>query len=411
MISILIVDDDSSKVKNIRRIVDKYVPNNNYDIAQDMVLGARYLSAKQYDLLILDLNLPERAGDDLKPENGIKFLDQIKNLTRLIKPFHIIGLSAFDEYINKYRSQFDDDLWALIKYDSSTNSWEKKLGTKLSYLIESKKSIQNPSNIGYNYDIAIVTALRSELDSILELEGEWTICKNYINDATEYHTGIFQNGEKKIRVVASTAPQMGMAAASVLTMKMIHNYRPKYIAMTGIAGGLKGVGNFGDVLIADISFDSGSGKIKSDLNGDSKFEPDYKSIPLETDLKEALIACKANKSILREIKDKCQFEKPATELDLHIGPFATGAGVIENQKIIEEIKGHNRKLIGIDMETYGVFYAWKNCSKPRPIAAFSFKSLSDFADPEKNDRYQKYAAYTSARLLHYFALNKISYDM
>ncbi|UKJ05811.1 hypothetical protein [Solitalea lacus] len=53
------------------------------------------------------------------------------------------------------------------------------------------------------------------------------------------------------------------------------------------------------------------------------------------------------------------------------------------------------------METYAVFYAACNCSKPQPLA-FSTKSLSDFANEEKNDDYQMYAAYTSASYLYNF---------
>ena len=78
--------------------------------------------------------------------------------------------------------------------------------------------------------------------------------------------------------------------------------------------------------------------------------------------------------------------------------------------MIDEIKGHSRKLIGIDMETYGVFYSSINCSKPRPYGVLSLKSISDFADPEKNDNYQKYAAFTSANYLYNFALNKMNFE-
>ena len=125
---------------------------------------------------------------------------------------------------------------------------------------------------------------------------------------------------------------MGMVVASLLTHKLIVNFRPKQVAMTGIAGGVKGIGNYGDILAADISFDSGSGKIKTDYEGNSIFEPDYKSINLQTDIKEAFQECKGKRDFLDSIKKLWLAKSPTTELNIHIGSLASGAGVIENKK-------------------------------------------------------------------------------
>jgi len=410
MISILVVDDNQKKIKDIRLLLESIPEIECLDTATNTTNAKKLLVANHYDLLILDLSLPLRDGDDPTPSNGINFLDDINKTKRLIKPFHIIGLSAYSDYISSFKQSFEQELWALIKYDINSSSWEKQINNKINYLIKSKQDILNPANIGYQYDLAIITALRSpELDSILNLEANWSSF-NLENDSTEYHKGIFAEKGKKIKVIAAATPQMGMVPASTLTQKMIYNFRPKYVVMTGIAGGVKGVGNLGDILIADISFDSGSGKIKTDSDGSRIFEPDFKSIDLDTDIKEALLTCKGKREYLNEIKAKWPIRDITTELNIHIGPFASGSGVIENKKVIAEIKGHARKLIGIDMETYAVFYTAKHCSKPKPIAAFSFKSVSDFGDLDKNDNFQPYAAFTSANFMYNFVLNKIDFD-
>lgn len=231
------------------------------------------------------------------------------------------------------------------------------------------------------------------------------------NDSTEYFRGNFTKENVKISVIAASAPQMGMVAASVLTNKLINNFRPKFVVMTGIAGGVKGVGNFGDILISDISFDSGSGKIKTSDTGEAEFLPDFKSINLHADLKENLLSCMGSREFLNEIKSKWIAKKIDTELNIHIGPLASGASVVENRESLNTIKFHSRKLIGIDMETYGVFYTCENCSKPKPIAAMSIKSVSDYGDKEKNDDFQTYAAYTSANFLYQFALNRMDFEI
>ena len=81
--------------------------------------------------------------------------------------------------------------------------------------------------------------------------------------------------------------------------------------------------------------------------------------------------------------------------------------MIQDLTAIDEIKKHSRKLIGLDMETYAVFFAGENCSKPRP-SVFAVKSVSDFADKRKSDDFQEYAAFTSAQYIWRFALDTIA---
>lgn len=410
MINVLIVDDNPHKIKALRMILESVPEITQLETSMNIISSKRILSEKQFDLLILDLGLPLRDGDDASPENGVNFLDEINKNRRLLKPFHIIGFSEIDEYIDKFKRAFEDELWALIKYDAKTTNWERQIKNKINYLIKSKLDIQNPKNFGYNYDIAIITALRTpELSSVLNLKANWESFW-LDNDSTEYFKGIFKKEDKKIKVIAACAPQMGMVAASTLTHKIITNFRPKYITIVGIAGGVKGIGNLGDILIADISFDSGSGKLKTEKDGEIKFEPDFKSIELDPDIKELFISCKGKREYLNDIKSEWPIKDITHELNIHIGPFASGAGVVENKKVIEEIKGHSRKLIGIDMETYGVFYTAKNCSKPKPLGVFSIKSISDFGDPEKDDKFQPYAAYTSSNFLYHFIIDKLPID-
>ena len=52
---------------------------------------------------------------------------------------------------------------------------------------------------------------------------------------------------------------MGMTAAGVLTMKMISNFKPKYVIMVGIAAGIAHKNEvdqiYGDVVVPDIVWD------------------------------------------------------------------------------------------------------------------------------------------------------------
>ena len=139
------------------------------------------------------------------------------------------------------------------------------------------------------------------------------------------------------------------------------------------------------------------------MKGEQVFEPDPKSIPLRVDVKEWFLHLQAKKTFVADIQNAWRGGKQERKLQVHIGPIASGSAVVQDEDIVAPIKTHNRKLIGLDMETYGVFFAAENISQPRPIPLV-IKSACDFADKDKSDEYQAYAAFTSAQYLFHFAL-------
>jgi nucleoside phosphorylase len=161
-------------------------------------------------------------------------------------------------------------------------------------------------------------------------------------------------------------------------------------------------------LIAQLSFDSGSGKNSLDGNGTSRFEPDFRTIELNRDLTEELQACVGKCLFLDDIYNSWVYgNRPKSRVSVHLGPFASGSSVVVDPSKLDLIKEHQRKLIGIDMEAYGVYYAANNCSKPKPKAVISMKSISDFADQRKSDDFQGYASYTSAQYAFRFFTERV----
>jgi len=406
MINILIVDDSPEKIKCV---VDSLNCNpelgdENICTCSDLVSARRELAQRRFDLLILDLNLPERFGDNPKKFSGLEFLYECKKSERLCKPYHIIGLTQYEELIEEYKQQFDDELWALIHYSVRNNTWKDPLNNKVSYLIESKKELSLQEITKYDYDLAIITALHDpELLMITHIDANWKKIE-LPNDPTPYYVGAFANSSKRLKVVAASANQMGMTASSVLSTKMIENFRPKYLAMTGIAAGLQGKTNYGDIIACDLSWDYGSGKISCNEKGKVMFAPDPRSIPLDPEIKEKLLSVQLEGRYVDQIKRQFIGNKPDTSLKLTIGPMASGAAVVENEELIDVIKSQQRKLVGIEMESYGVFYAACNSRKPQP-KCIVVKSVCDFADENKNDDFQTYAAFTSAQFLYEFSLD------
>jgi len=65
--------------------------------------------------------------------------------------------------------------------------------------------------------------------------------------------------------------------------------------------------------------------------------------------------------------------------------------VIDDATRVLEIQRNWRKLIGVEMETYGVYRACHESPDPKPRFV-SFKAVCDFA-AEKSDSWQEYAAF------------------
>ncbi|MBN9297791.1 MAG: hypothetical protein J0I41_12295 [Filimonas sp.] len=405
MIKVLILDDNAAKAVKITEILNS-IGGCKIETACDLV-SARLALQNAFDLLILDMNLPERFNQTPKEDLGLVFVEEIKKSHRLKNPSSIIGLSEYEDIIKRYSREFEKNGIVLIKYDIKSIDWQDSLKEKVRYLVKSSEEVNQEKN--YKYDVAIIAALRSpELDSVLELPYNWEK-KKMGNDITNYNIGSVVTGKNhSVKIVATALPQMGLVAAAYATAKMIEFFRPKYIIMTGICGGVKGAVSLGDLVVCDFSFDLGSGKIIEN-DGEEGFEPDYRGIPISTELREEFIELKANKDVLRKIKDSWRGNSINGDLDLKIGPVGSGAAVIANSSYTSKIKSHSRKLVAIDMETYSIYYSCSQTSSPKPIP-LSIKGVCDFADNEKNDNIQKYCSHISAALADHVIKNMLSYD-
>jgi len=123
---------------------------------------------------------------------------------------------------------------------------------------------------------------------------------------------------------------------------------------------------------------------------------------MDTDFKARLKDICLDVSLLAKIKQEARGKKPNDELRVHFGPLASGAAVVANEEVFNSLLNQHRDLLGLEMEAYGVVSACKGSGKPRPLAVV-MKSVCDYADKDKVDDYQEYAAHTSALLLYYAA--------
>ncbi len=392
MIKILAVDDNASKQTSYKEICTEVgIDPNCITSTFSSIDAKRVLSSTQFDILLLDLALPNRTGSEPTKNGGIDLLHEINELTQLKMPKHIIVVSEYDEALEAVKNEAKDSFLMTIRYDATSSEWRERLS---SFLTQIKRAI-NETTQDYKYDFAVICALREpELNEVLNLPFSWS-AHNELGDCTNYYIGEFHS--KKL--LCAAAYEMGMPAASILATKIVSLYKPRYLVMTGIAAGVdREKLNYGDIMVADPCFDYGSGK-RTVENNTPIFKPDYRQVRLNTGIAQFFEQLKSKDNLLRQIKDKCYYEKPDNDLHIHIGSFGSGSAVLADHAVIENVLSHDRKLLGFDMEAYGVMLAGSLSGSPGTIPIV-LKSVSDFGDQLKNDKYQKYAAYTSAKALH-----------
>jgi nucleoside phosphorylase len=398
-VKILVVEDNRDKLLKVVRCLSQ-VPGCDPELihtAQDAMEAKRAMRAEQYDLLVLDVALPERAGGLPSPDGGIGLLQEILDRPVYYTPREVVGLTAFPEVRDAAGPRFAEDLWMVVQYDPGSDAWADQLQRKVRHILLARRS---GGGLAHNVELCVVTALvKPELEAVQKIPWHWSRLEAP-NDSAVFYEGEFLKAGSIRKVVAAAAPRVGMTAASVLATKMIFHFRPRYLAMVGIAAGIRGECELGDIIAADPGWDWGSGKQQTEAST-SVFAAAPHQIGLNSFIRGKLSAMADDSDVFASIRTQWPGPKPNTILQMHIGPMASGAAVLADKAAISMIKQQHRKIIGIEMESYGVLAAADEAPLPQP-KAFILKSVCDFADEEKGDDFQAYAAYTSASSLQVF---------
>jgi nucleoside phosphorylase len=173
--------------------------------------------------------------------------------------------------------------------------------------------------------------------------------------------------------------------------------------MSGIAASTKTEQKFGDLLVAEAAYDYGSGKIVETESGERLFMPSPNQLRIDPELHAILQNWERNQTRVADIQRAWDVHA-RTNPKLIVGLLATGAAVVQDRTLVDEILKNSRKVVGLEMEAYAIFNACHLESLPRPRVIVA-KSVSDFADKRKDDSAQQYAAFTSARFIYEFFTN------
>lgn len=383
MISVIIIDDSETKRENIKKAL---LETNEYEYAideEDCVSSAKKkFNYKQYDLAIVDLALPIWNDGDIDPRAGVDLLREIHEMDFFLFPKTVLAVTQHEENL-ELRTELDELGVVLCHYSHDTD-----ISSALKpYII---KSIKNKIQTAYDYDVCIIAALEKEIKPIRKHITSLASSDEYSYQDFYFEHGYIQADGTSLKVALITLPRMGLVSSSITSMKAIGLLRPKIVIMPGICAGVKGKVNIGDLIVADPCWEWQVGKIESET---FKHEPYQINL---NGLSKGLIQV-YNKERLNSYWMSCTTKRPEKEPALHIGAIASGSSVISNEDKVIEIAQQHRKLLGLEMEIYGVYSACcTGWPKPNFIAV---KSVCDFGDNTKHDDYQDFCAFTSSEFV------------
>lgn len=398
-LKVLIIDDSGDKIRNVGEAIRSSTAYSPPEIetAGDLHSARKAMRGTRFDLVILDVNLPRRAGEPPSAEQFEGFLADIARDRAFKKPLYLIGLTAFGDLFERANAIFATHGWLLFSVEYHRTTWPNVITDRLRFLTEQKADLRADAAADYEFDIGIVTALATpELAAILEWPVKWATTLAPA-DFVEYQCGTLSLSDRSFRVVAASCQHMGLVASTTLATKLCKAFSPRLLAMVGIAAGVRTRTNIGDLLVIEESWDYNSGKLGR--QGDHRtFEPDPKSIRISPELCERFQNPERNASIIGKAFESWKGPLPSERPKVRVGPVASGSSVVADAGKVSEIAAHNRKLVGLEMETYGIYFAAENALRPKP-EFISLKSVCDFADDKKSDGFQTYAAHISANFL------------
>jgi nucleoside phosphorylase len=392
MIKVLVVDDEYLKIAAITAILNGYNNSIFIEHASTSNEARRKLQVTEFDLLVIDLNLPAALGAPPTPKGGLDFFDMLMIDQAVVLP-DVIFLSALEDNLEEVESAVNSRGANFCSYtDSHSSPWKNILLGKAKYAVQKRERANSASP---RFDVAIITALGDpELTAVLNLPYSWKSLR-FNNDPTGYHTGELAKETGNLTIVAASARRKGMPSSAALAAKMVEKFKPRYIVMLGICAGVKNKTNYGDIIVADPSWDWGSGKHAENEDGTRVFMAAPYPHPLDNHVSQLAKEYEGNDKATRAIQAGWAGPLPEGKLSVKVGPMASGAAVLATTDAMQPITAQNREVLGVEMEAYAVMASADFACRPSPIP-IAIKSVCDYADAEKNDLWQTYAAYTSA---------------
>ncbi|MDH3376854.1 MAG: 5'-methylthioadenosine/S-adenosylhomocysteine nucleosidase [Gammaproteobacteria bacterium] len=233
-------------------------------------------------------------------------------------------------------------------------------------------------------DAAIITALPKELHAVLDQLDRFRRVDG--PDGRTYYEAETEGG---CDIVATSMTSMGATDAALVTNKLLAQYEPGRLLLTGIAGALSDDVALGDIVVAEQVVDYELAKIR-DEEVETRWSV-YRNDPI--------LLHRAKQWIGNEWMSDIVAPPPSSaplgfEPRIHFGVVMSGNKVVANRAVARNLLSFWRRALAVEMEGAGVGAALYHHDAAIPFTLI--KGVCDRADSRKNDDWQAYAASASA---------------
>lgn len=136
-LSILLVEDQDSKRKAIVELIESLEENIAIEFANSQHEALNILEKNKFDLLLLDMCLPLRTGDELDEGAGESILEELDFSDDYIRPSVIVALTQYDELQEELRQKYPE--LGAIKYSIENIDWQPGIHRIIKSCKKSKK--------------------------------------------------------------------------------------------------------------------------------------------------------------------------------------------------------------------------------------------------------------------------------
>lgn len=394
--NILLLEDEDDKAIRVEQVLNEIGLDDLVVTRVENIVAARErLSDIFYDLLILDIRVPYRQDESPSDDAGVQLLKEILQDDQYNRPKYVVGLTGIDDLFDKTNKIFLAHGWALLQYSATSVSWVSSLKYFTNHISSLGKKEQSSQPV--EKDIVIITALDSPEFLGLKLIFDELEGPRSLDSKTLIWDGVIKiSPSNSLNVVISVSWHMGLTASAILAERLVTQFKPKLIAMTGICAGFSKNVDLGDVIVASQCWEWQSGKIV-EKEGEDSLLPS--SEPYRADQESITIAKQfsTDASKISELTSRLFPSDGASQWKVKVGPLASGVTVVSSDRVMQEVQAKERKVLGLDMEAYSI-YATANFHPVNPDCIV-IKGVCDFGSASKDDQYQNIASIRSAIVL------------
>ena len=240
-------------------------------------------------------------------------------------------------------------------------------------------------------DVLVIAALKQEYDAVVDRLDE-------VRPATPpahvppFSLGVVMRTDGVERKVAiALLARMGAVSAALTTRRLLDYLSPELVVLVGLAGGIKEQGvQLGDVVVPSEIYEYEAVKVTPD--GDKS---NALIVPVSAD---PYARVKMWDSAGWQAKYSEQMPAAGPTISIRFDEsMASGHKVIADEERANGLTLISRKTASIEMESFGVAEACRQAVIETPFLVI--KSISDFADADKNDSWHEFCCGASADVL------------